>query len=197
MTYIGIDPGINGGLAVIEVAETGEMTAHAYTLGPHPLVALRAQLALRSEPFFVAIEGVHAFPKCSAKSTTTALVNYGKLLGCLETLGIPHTIVSCKSWQKHFGIKAAKGLKGPARRKAIKAQSIDCARSLFSAVNLVLPGCKREHDGMADALLICEYGRQWCTGQMIRADAHVGKKAMTARDLLASGLVGAWQEEKP
>jgi hypothetical protein len=72
------------------------------------------------------------------------LVGYGIILGCLKAAGLEYTEISSSEWKEHFGLSSDKQL------------SFNEAATLF-------PDIKFKHkvqDGMAEAMLISEYGRR-------------------------------------
>jgi hypothetical protein len=77
--------------------------------------------------------------------------NYGRILAVLTLLDIPVRQVTPAAWTK----KMLPGHKG-----ADKGPHIALCKQLFPSLELVMPGCRKEHDGIADAALIAEYGRR-------------------------------------
>ncbi len=76
-------------------------------------------------------------------------INYGKLLGILRVYEIDTQLVSPQKWKKAMGVTKD------------KQPSINKAKELFPNVSLLpTPRCTKDHDGMAEALLIAEYGRR-------------------------------------
>lgn len=65
----------------------------------------------------------------------------------------PYTIVSARTWQ--IVMFAALG-----KIDDTKAASIMIAKRLFPGVNLRPGECKKDQDGLSDALLMAEYGRR-------------------------------------
>ena len=71
--------------------------------------------------------------------------------GCtemLEKFGVPYELVKPQKWKKEFSVTADKNT------------SIEVCKRLFPGVNLIPPGCRKEHDGIAEALLLAEYARR-------------------------------------
>ena len=67
----------------------------------------------------------------------------------LDACNIETKLVSPQKWKKEFNLDSD------------KQKSIDTAKKLFPDVNLFRTNrCTKEHDGMAEALLIAEYGRR-------------------------------------
>lgn len=140
MIYIGIDPGKNGGLAVITDTE-------AYTV-PLTRENLLYHIGIHKGARCV-LEKVGAMPGQGVVSMFTFGEGYGYIQGVLEAHKIPYELVHPKKWKKEFSITQDKNL------------SIDVAKRLFPCVSLkATPRCKKDHDGMAEALLMAEYGRR-------------------------------------
>ena len=83
----------------------------------------------------------------------TSMFNFGKSAGFIEGVlrayNIPFQLVPPKTWKKEFSLGSD------------KAQSIEVCKRLFPKVNLLRTDkCRKEHDGMAEALLMAEYGRR-------------------------------------
>lgn len=139
-TYIGIDPGAKGGVAVI--GDGG--AACVRPLSPEVLRATLTAVDCSNALCFV--EQVGAMPGQGVTSMFNFGKGYGYILGVLETLGIPYQTVPPRKWKKAFSLSNDKKL------------SVDTAKRLFPNVPL-LPSerCRKESDGMAEALLIALY----------------------------------------
>jgi len=116
----------------------------------------------RSQPY--PIQHGEECPKCHRKPTEGTVashssgVGYGVWLGLLTGLDVPFETIWPRTWQKHYGI-GGKGVD-------TKAQAVAIVQQLFPDVNLLrTPRCKKAHDGMADALLIAEWGRRHYGGK--------------------------------
>ncbi len=163
MIYIGVDPGKHGGIAVLDAG--GDVLA----LCAMPVIqGARASKAeydlrrifdrlIRQGEAFVWLERLRAMPPKYGGSAA----NYqrGYVTGIFEAfcvaLKLRYQFVSPSVWQKAFW----KG-KGDT-----KQQSIMFAERLFPMADLLATERSRKpHDGMADALLIAEYGRRHTTG---------------------------------
>ena len=72
----------------------------------------------------------------------------GEIHGMLDALGIPYQLVIPQKWKAFFGVTADKNT------------SIACAHRLFPKVSLrKTERCKKDHDGLAEALLMASYAR--------------------------------------
>ena len=142
MIYIGIDPGANGGIGVIDTTEGAE--AFLYT--DEALIDLLSQYTL-FDKIRVMVEQVNAFP--GERGQFNFGVNYGTILGILKALRIPFELVTPRKWKKEFSLDSN------------KQKSIECCRRLFPLVNLRKTERSRtDHDGKAEALLIAEFARR-------------------------------------
>lgn len=148
LAILGIDPGATGAVCLID--RNGA-----------PLIELLAEITpgwlrgLEYQPMdmLAVIEKVGARPGQGVTSMFTFGQGYGRILGWLEALEIPHVRVTPQIWQRdvHRGCPAADS----------KARSLEAARRLFPAVNLkATPRSKTPHKGIIDALLIAEHGRR-------------------------------------
>lgn len=118
MTYITIDPGINGAVAIISE--------------DHPLVVQKCPATISGMAEIIrntdctvkaVIEKVGAMPGNGGVSMFTFGQNYGQWQGILAAFGIPVIEVTPQKWQKHIpGIptprKTAKGEKKSAAQKS-------------------------------------------------------------------------------
>jgi hypothetical protein len=104
-------------------------------------VAREVDLVLIEKPFYLGIE--------SRTSTATTAENYGRLRGILESLNLNVKTVRPQEWKNYFDLPADKG------------EAIAKAKELFPVTNLKASSRSRiDSDGMAEALLIAEYGRK-------------------------------------
>lgn len=137
-TFIGVDPGQSGGIAVI--SKQG-VEAFKMPQTEKDIAELFQRIAFSPEPVAY-LEKVHAMPKQGVSSTFKFGVGYGGLRMALTCSGIRFEDVTPARWQKKLGC-LTKGDKNITKQKA---------QQLF-------PEIKVTH-ALADALLIAEYGRQ-------------------------------------
>lgn len=144
MIYIGIDPGKNGGIALLD--DTNEVRVY-----PYSEETLIKKLKYDSKFFDVkcVLEKVNAMPNQGVVSMFNFGQNYGFIQGVLKAYNIPFELVPPQKWKKEFSVTSDKNT------------SIEVAKRLFPQVNLkATERCKKDHDGMAEALLIAEYCRR-------------------------------------
>lgn len=145
-TYIGIDPGKNGAVAVIDVDSVTDITR---SVAVHPLAKMterdicdlfdKLRTGLYSRAL---IERVSAMPGQGVSSTFKFGVSYGFLRACIVGAMIPFEEVSPQQWQRAMGCLSG-GDKNVTKQKA---------QQLF-------PQIKITHH-VADALLIAEHCRR-------------------------------------
>ncbi len=154
MIYIGIDPGKSGGIAAID--DDGFLM-HLSTMplsgGPIDPVAV-ANILRKLDKKHVFIEHAQAMPKQGVTSMFNYGMGFGVLQGICSALGCPMTLIKPRLWQKAMHV-------GADQSACPKDRSFQVVYRLFPTANLkASERCKNDHDGMADALLIAEYGRR-------------------------------------
>ncbi|HXG77518.1 MAG TPA: hypothetical protein VNJ53_13210 [Gaiellaceae bacterium] len=159
MLVIGIDPGLDGALAVLEgsgecleLRRTPTLRVHGraarreYDL-PAMAEMLRAWAAAAPQ-VCAAVERVHAMPRQGVRSMFRLGYGLGIWEALLAAYRIPYDLVAPQRWQRVMLADGPRG-KGARRLRALK---------LFPAYWDLLR--RRGNDGLADALLIAEYGRR-------------------------------------
>lgn len=169
----GVDPGLHGGIATINpegvvtaipiptvtIQKNGKnRTTYNHTevgnifreLGKHDCFAVLEEQQPRPV-YYKDKRGKEK--KQGATSLYTTGCGFCLLKQALVDFEISHEIIPPKEWQKTFGITGGKG--------NTKTQSIEICKRLFPNLSL-LPTArsKKDSDGLADATLICEYGRR-------------------------------------
>lgn len=159
----GIDPGLAGAIAFLHrdrVARVRPMPTLALTKTKRTLdaVAIASLLSIRVRRGLthVFIEKVSAMPGQGVTSMFNFGAGWGMLIGICAGLEIPYTLVHPATW------KAVMCRDMPRDSKEV---GIIVAKRLFPNVSLLpTPRSKKDNDGMADALLIAEYGRRSLIG---------------------------------
>jgi Holliday junction resolvasome RuvABC endonuclease subunit len=155
MRVLGVDPGIRGGLAVVEITD-GAAPALVECIDI-PVTGVGAKervdgLAIRTwikthQPDRAAIERAQAMPKQGASSG----FKYGRAVGALEAVltlcEIPLTIIEPTAWKKFHHLRG--GDKEGSRQRALQ---------IFPAAHTLL--ARRMDHGRAEAALIALYGAQ-------------------------------------
>lgn len=151
MIFLGIDPGQKGGIALI--SESG-VEVFPYSDDTLKSMCRRLHETTDSVEMLCFIEKVGAMPKQGLASTFNFGKSFGYILGVVEANSIPYQLVSPQKWKNHFGITGD------------KSNSVLTAKRLFPNVNLFsTPKCKKESDGMAEALLIALYAKRTQNGK--------------------------------
>ena len=145
MIYIGVDPGKKGGYAVID-----DRGARVYPWDDTYFVSDMNGVRSRGESVVAAVEKVGAMPHQGVSSMFSFGQSYGFIQGVLTALGIPYQLVPPRKWKAEFGLL-----------NTSKEDSARVAKRLFPGVNL-LPSerCRKDSDGMAEALLLCTYAQR-------------------------------------
>jgi len=158
MRIMGIDVGITGGIAVIDeianVCFLSVMPAKKTEHGNEMVYENVNGLIAQADVLYVEKQG--PIPQNGVKQA----FNFGgqyHALRCMISLNAKRvTYVLPQRWKKAMLADM---------NKSKKESSIIRAEQLFPGVNLLrTPKCKNKHDGMAEALLIAEYGRRLETG---------------------------------
>ena len=157
MIYIGIDPGKNGGIAYIQDTDISKVLLkntlmNTIIFDENTMITLLRRFNPSNCVAYV--EHVHAMPNQGVSSTFNFGMNFGFIQGVLKAYGIPYELVTPQKWKKEFSCTSDKNT------------SIEVCKRLFPSVNLkATDRCTKDHDGMAEALLIAEYGRRHYNGK--------------------------------
>ena len=156
-TFIGIDPGLSGAVAVIDpkgsvlffdtptTLVSSKSSRRSYA--PSNMVNLLSVIGHETGSVFlhVGIERQQAMPKQGVSSTFSTGYGFGLWIGILASLSLPYTIVDPRAWKK-------KTMAGMGKEKGA---SIIRATQLYPASVKWLER-KKDHN-RADALLIADY----------------------------------------
>ena len=118
MKYIGIDPGINGGVAVID----NYYSIKSFKCPSSPMEMAEALKNSIDGNSIALLEKVHSFPGQGVVSTFTFGTNYGQWQGILSAFEIPFELIPPKSWQKMFQPLSKEKKE---RKKQLKQLAID------------------------------------------------------------------------
>lgn len=157
---LGIDPGLNGGIAVMQ--ENGELLHYSRmpikqerVLSPKRKKRSRmidvtgiAAILAQYEPTNIFIERAGARPGQGVVSMFTFGMGYGMILGlCMAMEGAICTdVVTPQRWQKQLMV-------GLDHIEDTKVRALAKFQQLYPELDVT-------HDGIVDAVLIAEYGRQ-------------------------------------
>lgn len=152
---IGIDPGLNGAVAIIDQA--GELVSvsdlpyvHDKSLAWVDGDALQIILsnALCGRPVRAYVERVSSMPGQGVASSFAFGLGYGSVLSVLQAMLIGMVLITPAVWKRSYGLGKD------------KRASLHRARLMWPRAELRL--CK--HEGRAEALLLAEYGRRHMAG---------------------------------
>jgi crossover junction endodeoxyribonuclease RuvC len=171
MIYIGIDPGLNGAVGVIQedtlIGPYGDIDVYSVFDTPTMVISgvkekricNAAAMAELLKPFarqpdvLVVLESVHSMPKQGVASSFSFGEGLGMWKGIIATLGLPLEMPSPQRWKKEMLADQGKD-KDASRAKAI---------ALFPSLATQL--ARKKDDGRAEAILMAEYGRRLRKGQ--------------------------------
>ncbi len=152
--FLGLDPGLTGGISVVNYAGMLE----CFTEMPktnRDILNWLWEYAPRSGFRPVArIELVHSFPGQGVSSTFKFGKGFGGLLMALDVIKIPYETVSPRSWQKELGVRPRKkkGKKFLETKRQFKVRLKEHAQRLFPKFDIPVDP--------ADSVLIAEYCRR-------------------------------------
>lgn len=144
MYYVGIDPGANGGYAIIKDHDIEFYSA----FDKQSFIGAMYSLSRSQEASRCCLEKVHAMPRQGSVSMFNFGQNYGWLKGVLDAFEIPYQEIPPQTWKKEFGLNSN------------KRKSIEVCWQLFPEANLVPHNHRTAHDGIAESLLMAEYARR-------------------------------------
>jgi Holliday junction resolvasome RuvABC endonuclease subunit len=146
MKILGIDPGLTGGLALLDLDKL--------TVIPMPVLKLKDKQTLdlgvlvqklqEMQPDHVCIEQQQSMPKQGLSSTFRTGYHYGVLIGVLAALKVPYETISPRQWKKAMQV--------PADKSAARHRATQLLPQYAAAWS------KAKDDGLAEAALIALYG---------------------------------------
>ena len=140
---MGVDPGKKGGYAVID----GD-AVDVFPWDDSSFIDNMAD-AVNCGTCVACVEKVGAMHGQGVTSMFTFGKSAGFIEGVLAALGIGYQLIPPKTWKAEFGLNSD------------KADSIAVCKRLFPGVNLLATDkCRKDSDGMAEALLMAEYARR-------------------------------------
>ena len=165
--YIGIDPGLSGAFAVLDVegdflgAGRLPVVGKEIDIGEFRLNLAGAMDAIcDARDCCVAIEQVHAMPKQGVASMFTFGHACGEILGAIKAWGISCERVQPRKWQ---GVILA-GM----TRKDPKQAALSYVKRRYPGANLLAtPRSTVPHGGIVDAICLAEYARRLWLGDKV------------------------------
>lgn len=159
--FIGIDPGLNGGLACLD--QHGNIIEK--DVMPVIKIGTKTKLDIcrlvswikgcMSEEFvrMIAIEEQRPMHKQGVTSTFSIGKGFGTIEGICAALNAPYDVIRAVDWQKEM-------FRGQPKANT-KVLSAKVAQQLFPTESFIKsPRCTNIHDGLTDAVLIAEYIRR-------------------------------------
>lgn len=138
--YLGIDPGLSGGIAVL--CEDGSL-CDKWKMPQTPIDVYEVfQSVALLGPVRAMLERVSASPQMGVVSAFTFGAGYGALQMALAATKIPYDLVTPVKWQTALGCRT-QGDKNVSKRRA---------QQLFPSIQIT--------HAVADALLLAEYARR-------------------------------------
>ena len=153
MKIIGIDPGLSGGIAVLENNQVlsifdmpvmSEGKKNKRQLNSAHLVSLIKENIKPSEDVAVVVEQVNAMPGQGVTSMFNFGQTFGAIKGICAALGLPIFLVTPSKWKKHFEL--INSSKDSSRTKAIE---------MYPALSNQL--AKKKDVNKSDAILIARF----------------------------------------
>jgi len=153
MLVLGIDPGLNGGLAIVASSPSGLRLVEAIDVPTHGEnakrrvhVAAALDFIQRHGPERAVIERAQAMPDQGASSGFIYGRAVGALEACAEGFGVRLIVIEASAWKKYHRLPGGNASKEASRQRAI----------------MTFPGArcfdrKKDHN-RAEAALIAVYG---------------------------------------
>lgn len=142
MTYIGVDPGKKGSLALLE---NGAVSIFPFSEDTY--IDVLSKVDPRAA--VCCLEHVGAMPGQGVTSMFHFGENFGFIQGVLRAYRIPFELVRPQKWKKEFSITGDKN------------SSIAVCKRLFPEISLLRTAkCKKEDDNVAESVLLAEYARR-------------------------------------
>lgn len=154
VTFIGIDPGKQGGIAAIR--PNGEISWWLMPSGDLELLTVLQKEIDTGGTVVAGIEYVHSMPGEGHKGAFTFGTNVGQLSMAIAASGFKKVEVPPRTWQAFFKIKPRGKQSKPAFKNGIRL----LAHSTFPKLDLwTIPRTKGKQLAICDALFIAEYVR--------------------------------------
>lgn len=144
---IGVDPGKDGAMAILGLRD--DPVVVPFDRAVYRSWLDRVALATRNgqdAKVFCVVEHVGAMPGQGVTSCFSFGENFGFIQGLLEAFCHPYELVRPAKWKREFSCTKDKNT------------SIEVAKRLFPGVSLRrTERCMKDHDGLAEALLLATY----------------------------------------
>lgn len=174
MNFIGIDPGLKGGLALIENGILHLWITPLIGDKEYDVQRMKDLLVFAKSkgPLTATIEKQMALPGQGLSSTMKTGMGFGLWLGLLSGLNISHQVIPAQSWQNKLFI-------GLSKKEDTKVLSEIVAKRLFPSADFRRSDrAKVSADGLTDAACIAEYGRRTYVQEQPMPGTHLGMEPM-------------------
>lgn len=165
VTVIGIDPGLNGGLAWVHGEQAGAcpMPLTEYDgrewVNAEVIAFWAREYVPKAEWTWVFCERSWVHRGNDSRTVFRLGAAYGAAVGAILQHYNGIVPVDPQEWQSLI-------LPGVSGRSHLKRASVEFCRRRWPHVNLVPQGCRTPHDGMADALAIASFGQARLCGTL-------------------------------
>lgn len=151
MIVLAIDPGMKGGVAMLDTSLNKVLASPMPLIGKE-LDYKRIHSTITSvTPDVIVIEKVHAMPKQGVTSMFNFGMNYGSLIALSAISSARLVLVTPQMWKKHVLAGTNKD----------KDAAIQFCTHTYPSIELVQPKCRKPHDGVADAICLAHYGAHY------------------------------------
>lgn len=188
MIVLGIDPGLSGGIALIESGDCPRVILATgipvFGQDAKRRVDVPRVLALL-QPHKIAagfIERAQAFAKQGASSGFIYGRAVGQLEACIMGMGLPFNVCEASAWKKTHGLIRPKEVDPDIWKKVVKKRSIERAKFLFPDSHGLFP--RQGDHGIAEAILIASHGSAVLQPQARSYSPRSKKASTTQPDLL-------------
>lgn len=145
---MGIDPGAKGAVAILSNDPPTRLVWLLSEMSP----SIFSEIVKQYEPQHVYLEKAQAMPGQGVSSMFTYGQGFGRLLGWVEMLEIPYTLIAPREWTKDIH----KGCIG----KDAKEKTLQAMKRIFPKESFLAERGRVPHMGIVDAYAIAEYGRR-------------------------------------
>ena len=178
---MGIDPGLNGGLAVLTLEgehidsirmptikgkhETIDVRRIKQWMTAYPFTNFRLILMEESGARPIGGEAAERGQSRGSRASNSFIRGIGNIEGAIKVLSYPFDLVTPQRWQRAILGAKPSGLDPAAARAWSKSACIGYVQRRFPTANLFPGKCSKPHDGIADAIGVAEFARRQVVGE--------------------------------
>ena len=145
MIYVGLDPGVNGGIAALD------REGHIVMVTKIPGTDLEIFQCVNDLSTHggarACLEKVSAYPQMGVTSAFTFGRGFGKLLMALAAAGIPYDLIRPQDWQSTMGCRTGGDKNISKQRAQALFPNVKCTHAISDAL-LIAEFCRRFHLGL-------------------------------------------------